>query len=215
MTADNDQDLGQDGQRMRDHWWWRPGWSVGRRFYTWHLTFEGQHDLHRLAGAYRSALAPLGPALTPVPDRWLHLTMQGVAFADEITRADVEAVVEAARPRLAAVPAFGLRLGPETVDPEAVLLPAHPGAPVKDVRNAVRAAIGDALGDVPERAEDFLPHVSVAYSAAEGPRTAVADALTGLDAPPAHVHVTAAQLIVIHRDRHMYEWEPHASVPLG
>lgn len=215
MNTESDQSSSPGDHGMRNHWWWRPGWSAGRRFYTWHLTFEGRHDLHRLAAAYRTALAPLGPAFTPVPDRWLHLTMQGVAFVDEIAEADIEAVVRAARPRLAAVPAFDLRLGPEIVDPEAVLLPARPGAPVQDVRNAIRSAIGDALGDVPERAEGFFPHVSVAYSAADGPRAAVADALTGLDAPPAHARITAAQLIVIHRDRHMYEWEPYVSVPLG
>ncbi|MDT5026262.1 MAG: hypothetical protein QOE61_2688, partial [Micromonosporaceae bacterium] len=30
---------------LRDHWYWRPGWSVGRRFYTWHLTFADQPDV--------------------------------------------------------------------------------------------------------------------------------------------------------------------------
>jgi hypothetical protein len=43
---------------MRNHWWWRPGWDVGRRYYTWHLTFGGQHDVHRLAAEYRAAIAP-------------------------------------------------------------------------------------------------------------------------------------------------------------
>ena len=43
------------------HWWWRPGWHVGRRFYTVHATFadiravqdlggEGQGPARRLAG---------------------------------------------------------------------------------------------------------------------------------------------------------------------
>ncbi|MFD5815622.1 hypothetical protein [Streptomyces sp. NPDC127038] len=48
---------------------------MGRRFYTWHLTFEGQDDVHRLAAEYRAALAPLGDSVTLIPDRWLHLTM--------------------------------------------------------------------------------------------------------------------------------------------
>ncbi|MEU6349626.1 2'-5' RNA ligase family protein [Streptomyces sp. NPDC047072] len=202
-------------ETMQNHWWWRPGWSVGRRFYTWHLTFEGQDDVHRLAAEYRSALAPLGDVLTPIPDRWLHLTMQGIGFVGEAREADVNAIVEAARIRLAAIPAFNLRIGPEVLDPEAVLLHVHPDGPVRDVRHSIRQAIGDVLDEVPENAEEFTPHVSVAYSAGDGPAETLAQILDGIDLAPAHASVTSAELIVIHRDNQMYEWEPFAKVPLG
>jgi len=58
---------GQHADRVRDHWWWRPGWHVGRRFYAFHVTFEDQSDLYRLADAYRSALVDLS-TVTLVPD---------------------------------------------------------------------------------------------------------------------------------------------------
>ncbi|MEU8267608.1 hypothetical protein AB0B89_10595 [Sphaerisporangium sp. NPDC049002] len=45
-----------DQQQMTDHWWWRPGWSIGRRFYTWHVTFQHASDVRRLAHAYRQGL---------------------------------------------------------------------------------------------------------------------------------------------------------------
>ncbi|MFD7134359.1 2'-5' RNA ligase family protein [Streptomyces sp. NPDC059894] len=200
---------------MRNHWWWRPGWSVGRRFYTWHLTFEGQDDVHRLAGQYRVGLAPLGPVLTPIPDQWLHLTMQGIGFVGEARTSDVQAVVEAARKRLASVPAFDLRVGPADLHPEAVLLRVHPEEPVRAVRDAVRGAIGDVLDDVPEQADGFTPHVSVAYSAADGPAEPVARILDSLELPAAQARITNAELIVLHRDHQMYEWESFATVPLG
>jgi hypothetical protein len=41
--------------RMRNHWWWRPGWRVGRRMCTWHATFEGHPALHGLAERYQAA----------------------------------------------------------------------------------------------------------------------------------------------------------------
>ncbi|MFC8520331.1 2'-5' RNA ligase family protein [Streptomyces sp. NPDC057257] len=202
-------------ETMRNHWWWRPGWDVGRRFYTWHLTFEGQEDVHRLAAEYRSALAPLGDVLTPIPDRWLHLTMQGIGFVGEAKVQDVDAIVDAARTRLAAIDAFDLQIGPEVLDPEAVLLHVHPDGPVRDVRNAIREAIGDVLDEVPEKAEGFTPHVSVAYSAGDGSAEPIAQILDGLDFSPAQARITSAELIVIHRDNQMYEWEPFARVPLG
>ncbi|MFH8218483.1 2'-5' RNA ligase family protein [Streptomyces sp. NPDC018057] len=200
---------------MRNHWWWRPGWSAGRRFYTWHMTFEGQKDVHRLAAEYRTALAPLGEALTLIPDQWLHLTMQGVGFLDEIEESDVHAIVGAAHSRLAAVPAFDARIGPAVIDPEAILLPVQPGDAVRAVRDGVRAAVHDAIGQVPEAADGFRPHVSVAYSAADGPAAPVTRAVASVQENPAHARIATAELIVIHRDNEMYEWEPFATVPLG
>ncbi|MGW1563986.1 2'-5' RNA ligase family protein [Streptomyces sp. NPDC002144] len=202
-------------ETIRNHWWWRPGWSVGRRFYTWHLTFDGQKDVHRLAAEYRSALAYFDDILTPVPDQWLHLTMQGIGFVGETKESDVNAIVEVARTRLASVPAFDLRIGPAVVDPEAVLLHVHPDGPVRDVRDAVRAAIGDVLGAVPEKAEGFTPHISVAYSAKDGSAAPIGQVLNGIDATPAQARISSVELIVIHRDNQMYEWESFADVSLG
>lgn len=202
-------------ETMRNHWWWRPGWSVGRRFYTWHLTFDGQDDVHRLAAEYRSALAPLGAALTPIPDKWLHLTMQGVGFVGEAEEEDVQAIADAARDRLATVPAFDLRIGPAVLDPEAVLLEVEPEGPVRAVRDAIREAIGAVLGDVPEKADSFTPHVSVAYSNSEGPAAPIAQVLGGLGIMPARARISAAELIVINRDNKMYEWESFATASLG
>src|SRR5215211_568573 len=68
-------------EAMRDHWWWRPGWSQGRSFYTWHITFDGQPGMQQLADFYAPMLANL-PMLDAVPVKWLHLTMQGIGFTD-------------------------------------------------------------------------------------------------------------------------------------
>ncbi|MFF7953996.1 2'-5' RNA ligase family protein [Streptomyces griseorubiginosus] len=200
---------------MRNHWWWRPGWREGRRFYTWHLTFEGQEDVHRLAAEYRSALEHLGPALTLIPDQWLHCTMQGIGFVGEITEPSVTGIVDAARERLSGLSAFDIELGPALVDPEAVLIPLQPSTPIQQVRHTVRAAISQVLGDVPENASGYYPHVSLAYSAQDGPAPPVAQAVGSVQTRPARARVTSVQLIVIHRDNLMYEWETFATVPLG
>ncbi|MFD8915788.1 2'-5' RNA ligase family protein [Streptomyces sp. NPDC059575] len=96
-------------------------------------------------------------------------------------------------------------------DPEAVLLPIHPDSPV----HAVRSVIGDVLPEIPEHADGFTPHVSVAYSASDGPAGPVFETLDERGFAPAHARIAGADLIVIHRDNRMYEWEPFASVPLG
>jgi 2'-5' RNA ligase len=199
---------------MANHWWWRPGWGVGRRFYTWHLTVGAQPDVQRYAAAYRDALAHL-PGLGPIPDQWLHLTMQGLGFADEVDERDVQAIAAAAQSRLSDHPPLELNLTDVIVTPEAVLAPALPADAVTAVRDTIRAAIADIWPSVPEAPDGFHPHVSIAYSNTEAPAEPVYQALSTVNTAPATARITAADLIVIHRDRRMYEWETYAQALIG
>ncbi len=201
-------------QRMADHWWWRPGWSPGRRFYTWHLTFQHAPDVHRIAREYRQALAGF-PGLDLVPDQWLHLTMQGLGFIDEVAEEDARAIVEAATQRLAAIPAFEIKLDRPTITPEAIRWEVTPAAPAAAVRAAIREAIAAVWPQVPEPEQGFAAHVTIAYSNAEGPSTPVANALATVQSPAATARIENAELIVLGRDQQMYEWEPFASASLA
>lgn len=200
--------------RMRDHWWWRPGWRVGRTFYTWHLTFDHAADVHRLAGEYAAALDL--PGLDVIPPKWLHLTMQGIGFTDEIPTSEVDAITDAARTRLAQVPAFDVTLGPTVTDPEVVRLHVDPAEPVAQVRTAIRAAIADIWGAdrVPEAEAGFTPHVSLAYSSSDGPSDPILRAAEALHVEPAKARISEAQLIVLNRDHREYQWENYAAVAL-
>jgi hypothetical protein len=86
---------------VRDHWWWRPGWRLGRRAYTFHVTFEdasvdGAGELRRLVAAYQRRLQGVA-GLDMVPLSWLHLTMQNLGFTDEVSDSDCRAIASAAR----------------------------------------------------------------------------------------------------------------------
>jgi 2'-5' RNA ligase len=198
---------------MANHWWWRPGWAQGRRFYTWHFTFQEAQDVHRLAEAYRRGLADV-PGLDLVPDRWLHLTMQGLGFVDEVSENDARAIADAAAARLSTVPAFELTLNRPEVTPEAIRWEAKPGEPPAEVRLAVREAIGEVWETAPERPDGFT-HVSIAYSNSDGPAAPVHEALAAVDAAPATARIAHVELIVLSRDNQMYEWETFARVPLS
>ena len=201
--------------RMRDHWWWRPGWRVGRAFYTWHLTFDHAPDVHRLAGEYAEALDI--PGLDVIPPRWLHLTMQGIGFTDEIPESEDDAIADAARRRLAQVPSFDVMLGPTLTDPEVVRLHVHPAEPVAQVRAAIREGIADVWGPdrVPEAEAGFTPHVSLAYSSSDGPAEPILRAAGSRTVEPASARISEAQLIVLNRDHREYQWENFAVAALG
>jgi 2'-5' RNA ligase len=209
---------GQHAEEMRDHWWWRPGWHVGQRALTWHLTFEGQTDLHRLVERYHEALAPF-PGLEPVPVPWLHLTMQGVGFASDVSTEDTARIEEAARERLANLSAPALTFGRVIVADEAIVLPLDKEGDdaVRAVRTAIREGIGAVWGadNVPENSSHYRPHVSVAYSNRTQDAAPVVNAVMEAGEQTVRLDVTTASLIAIHRDRKVYEWEVVAEVPIG
>jgi 2'-5' RNA ligase len=196
------------------HWWWRPGWRAGRRFYTVHATFAADEAVQALAARARERLAGV-PHLDLVPGRWLHLTMQGIGFADEVSDADLKAVTEAAAARVAGVAPATVTLGPPVAAGEGVTCWASPPRALDPVRDAVRAGIADVwgAGRVPESA-DWSAHVSVAYASADGPGDPIEEALGGLP-DVAVTTVGAVDVIRLERDQREYTWETIASLPLG
>jgi 2'-5' RNA ligase len=202
--------------RLVNHWWWRPGWHVGRSFYTWHITFDNEESkpLHDLVARLHDRLDGVA-GLDLIPRRWLHLTMQGLGFTDDVTEADMRAIVDEATDRLAEVPAFDMTLGPVEGDDEATGLLVRPWEATGAVRNAVRGAIATVWDAVPE-ADEFRPHTSIAYSNSDAPvgpiRERLAD-LRGLE--PVTIPIRSVQLIRLNRDHRMYEWDTVTDVTLG
>lgn len=165
--------------------------------------------------AYRQALAGL-TALTIVPDEWLHLTVQGIGFADERSPADVGRIAERATEAMAPIGAFDVEFGEIVVADEAIVMPADPPAPVQLLRRTARAAIADVLGQdqVTEDPDRFRPHISVAYLAAEGPAAPYVNALAANRPRPVRVSIDRMDIIQMHRDNRMYEWTIVATLPL-
>jgi 2'-5' RNA ligase len=201
--------------QTRNHWWWRPGWHIGQRCYTWHLIFPASPELHALAAAYQQALAD-EPAIDLIPHEWLHLTMQTVGFTSEVPAMDADRIVDAVQKRLAQIPAPMLTFHRPVVIAEAIVLPPEPADPVHDIRNAIRAGIADVWGadQVPDRADGFWAHVSLAYLNASVPAAPVIDRVASIDPAPAAAPIRNASLIILGRDEHVYRWTTYATAPL-
>jgi hypothetical protein len=137
--------------------------------YTVHATFAGAPAVQALAAKARDRLVGV-PGLDLIPGEWLHLTMQGIGFADEVSDADLSAVITAAKARLAVVPPVTVAIGPPVVAGEGVTCWASPPRALDQVRDAVRGGTANAWGPgrVQESA-DWSAHVSVAYASADGP----------------------------------------------
>ncbi|MEW2385555.1 2'-5' RNA ligase family protein [Micromonospora sp. NPDC047707] len=204
----------QDLPELTNHWYWRPGWRADRQFYTWHLTFEHQPQLHHLVTDLQRHLAL--PGLDLVPLDGLHLTMQGLGFTDEVSDADIEAIVAEARQRCGALPPLELSLGPVDPDAEGIGLLVRPWDRVEHLRATIRDAISAVWPTVPEPAQGFRPHVTIAYSGAPTPTEPIRARLAELrDQPPAKVNIRQMPLIALRRENRTYRWTTVATVPLA
>ena len=202
-------------ERVRDHWYWRPGWSAGRSFYTWHITFQHDAVLGDLHAGYQPVVRSL-PGLTAVPVQWLHLTMQGVGFADKLTQEDLDPIVEAAQRRLELIRPFEIRIGPAIVDPESLQMPVQPVDRLRRLRTQLRAAITDVWGrDTVPALPELDPHISLGYWNRAADAAPLKKRLAALGGGVAKTEITHASLINLNRDHHCYEWTTYATVRLG
>lgn len=203
-----------DHQRMENHWWWRPGWRVGTRFYAWHITLDGQDDLHGLMDEYVEALRPFR-TLDPVPAQWRHITLQGLGHAEDVTDARRDAASDAISERLSRLEPIQSTFQRAAIFKEAVALPPSNPEAFTRLRSEIRAGIADAWGQTPEKADGFRAHTSVAYSNARGDGLAVRRSLMRGQFVPAKVLIGQVDLICMHRDDGMYEWVTERSIPIG
>jgi 2'-5' RNA ligase len=205
----------EDAVELADHWWWRPGWQVGTRFYTWHVTVADLPQLADHVATYQKALRPFG-FLDLIPRDWLHITIQGVGHTHAVTAAQRDGVVASVREQLAAVPAPTLAFGRPVLHREAVVLPPTTPGPFAVIRDAIRAGIESAYGQAEGNpTTEFRPHVSLAYVNAIADAAPVRAALDAVQVEPVEVTISHVSLIELHRDNRMYEWTTMAAVPLG
>ncbi|MDX6434416.1 MAG: hypothetical protein QOE54_6782 [Streptosporangiaceae bacterium] len=201
-------------ERMSDHWWWRPGVRPGRRILVWHILFHDQAGVQSLIAECRRRIDAL-TGLDVIPAEWLHMTTQIVGFEDEISSGEITEMSAAVAGRLRLLDPVALDVGRPLFQTEAVVLGIHPPRALDPVRHGIRTAIAETvtahrLADQPE----WTPHISVAYSNAEGPAEPILDALRPRPVPRPAV-VGEVHLVSQVRDGHLYRWEHLAAVPLG
>ncbi len=198
-----------------NHWWWRPGWSPGTHWYAWHFTLDDQPELQQLAAEYQSALRGFD-SLDLIPGRWLHVTVQGIGNAAEVTGEERDRIVRAVEGRLSQVQAPTLTFHRPVLHREAVVIPPTDLQPLRNIRNAVRTGIADVWGQdgVPEPLT-YRPHFSIAYANRDESAAAVLKALDAIRPGSASTVLKIISLIDLDRDDDMYVWRAARSVELS
>jgi hypothetical protein len=143
------------------------------------------------------------------------MTTQVVGFVDEISEPELRGMLEAARERLRSLDPVTVALGRPLFHAEGLALGVSPPHDLDPVRAAIRDSVATAvrvnrLADEPE----WTPHVSVAYSASDGP---VAPVVAAMRPPPAPVDVRigGVHLVSQRREGHAYVWDRVEEIRLG
>lgn len=228
MAFADRQPVTQDSEYVRVDWdqyrrlttlvnhWDRPGWNGGRRSYHWIVRFDGDQAVRQLAARCQRHLHHL-PTLDMVPAAGLHLTVQRIAFTDELSLGAAHAVAVAARDQYAALPAVTTTVGPLAGSTGAVRFSVGPHQPLRRIREVARAAIAYVRGTdaVAGRATDFVPHVSIAYNSRPIEARPIIEQVAMLRSlGSVTARIGAVDLVELRRDDRRYVWEPIVSVPL-
>lgn len=206
-------------ERFRNIQWLHNHWSrpMARPAYYWYLTFENYLNLHSLGRQCQDAIDFPYYDLTPLRD--LHLTLDRVAFAADITSEILGDIEAAALDACQQMSTFDITIGPLGGTPGAIGFAASPAEPIESLRAALRAATLAVYPDAPVRRSKFHPHVAIAYANSDNvPAVDVIAAVEKLNATArADVTVTVsdAALVLLERQPRSYGWQAVSRVPLA
>jgi 2'-5' RNA ligase len=189
--------------RMRTHWRSRPQWADGARRYAWHLTFEDCVELHRTVAALQDAIRPASQ-LDMVPVDRLHLTLADVGSNADVSLVRARRHATEVFGRSSTVGARALVFTRVTVVAEGVVLEPS-AAPWLD-------ELARLVGETPDR--PVWPHVSLAYSHANGDPEAVLALLRTAETVPPTVTRPRLTLTEQRRETRAYAWEVVFQRPL-
>ncbi len=195
---------------LTGHWHELDGWNRHRALLACYLTFEDQPELHAVIDAYQTPLKGLRE-LDPILPQWLHATVQGVAFADELTDGSAALIGERLADSLKTQRPIGLVTGEPIAGSSGLYLQVAPAAPIAQLRQLVRDATWDVLGtaahDLPGQEHAvFDPHVSFMYANAAISLRQIWDRLSAVTHAPARFDVYSLSMVMLHRDDQDRRW---------
>jgi 2'-5' RNA ligase len=130
-----------------------------------------------------------------VPQTGLHMTLERIAYEDEISPRQLDAVAEAATRSCRAIAPLEITVGDLGGTSGAIGFSAYPRQPINDLRNSLRAATVDAHPTARLRPGAFHPHVTIAYcNTADIPAAPVVTAVKNVNTYPVALTVGSRSL---------------------
>ena len=205
-------------ERFRNVRWLRNHWArpIGPRAYYWYLTFEDSRELRSLVSDFQERIVFPYYDLTPLHD--LHLTLDRIAFEDDITPDQLSAIKGAAIRDCQGIPPFDITVGPLGGTRGAIGITVSPVQPIENLRDALRAATMSAYPDAPIKQSGFHPHVTIAYANSDGVPAAeviaTVEKLNSTACIDATATIDKVVLVLLERRQRSYVWQAISQTPL-
>lgn len=180
----------------------------------WHVLLGGDPAARSIVQEAHDRLAGLA-GLDFVPHEFIHLTVLIAGYSHEITDHQVSVMAAEAQRRLAREKPVTVTLSRVLFHPEAVVLKARPGERLRSLLRVAQLATRAATGRDGVLAHDtWIPHVTVAYSNADGPAEPIIDAL-GKELPARDVTIRSMHLVDQDGPETAWNWRLLAQLDLG
>lgn len=207
------------GGSLRNHWTRLPEWTPSRRLWAFYVTFQKHAQLHDLVHAYQRELSSL-PGLDMVDSAFLHVTIQGVAFNDQLDMVRVQAATDAVGAAIRGLELSAVTVQDATVDTDAIALPIVAPRDLHIVKGIVDDNLRDVLGGIelyrlPEPEFGFDPHISMAYANRSVPRATILSRLERVANGPVSITIENLSLISLAREGNRWWWDYERQLPFG
>jgi 2'-5' RNA ligase len=198
--------IGQFG--LRSHWSEMPEWGQGRSLWAMYFTFGEEVQLHRLVADYQNQLREID-GIDLIARNWLHLTMQGIGFTDEVPLDLVNRILK--RAEKLKLPRPGT-VGPPLLDLDAIAMPVAPISGLVNLRQGLLSIATDVLGArapyrLPEPVGGFSPHISIGYANTEVPAAHLIPRLERVQHHHVEIRFSHISLLRLYRSSRQWHWD--------
>jgi 2'-5' RNA ligase len=178
----------------------------------WHLLLGADAGVQAAAATARQRLAGF-TGLHMTPPQWLHVTVQRVGAAGQVTQDDMGRMLARAQACLAQAAPVTVTLQRVFYHPEAITLGVSPRSALSPVLAAARTATREVLGTHAGAGDEWLPHLTLCYSTTGQPAAPVIAAL-GTTLPAHEVTITEMSLVIQDGPEDLWNWQVAGSARL-
>jgi len=193
----------------------RPGVPDFDDSVCWHLLLGDVEPAQAIAREGQQRLAGF-PGLHMTPLRWLHATVLLAGRAADLTQADLDQMLRAARLKLNGTAPQTVTLGRVIYHSEGIVLPMSPAGVLAPIFEAAQAATLEVTGKPGITSTDgpsWVPHVTLCYSVSRQPAPPVIAAL-GKTLPSREITIDKLSLVIQRGPSLSWDWRPVGTIHL-
>ncbi|MFF0526137.1 2'-5' RNA ligase family protein [Actinomadura nitritigenes] len=202
--------------QMRDRWKNRGETPIGKGTVYWHMLMGGYPEVRSTAERVQEQLAPFG-GLHMTPLDWLHMTALVVGSTDDISRDQMQKMLEIASRELLNVTPIEVILGHVLYHPEAIMLGVEPVGALDPVLRAARTATQEVIdhdGITTSGPGRWVPHMTLCYSTSEQEAEPLIETV-GLRVPECQATVERLTLVIQWGPERDWKWETVGTASLA